>query len=325
MSAGLTVASLALVGCGGDSGSGSGSGSADAADDYPNKTIRFLVPFAAGGPSSVTALSYGACLEENLGKPVVVENKPGGSGGVAMQELAGAKPDGYTLGLGTNGPLIMNPIVNDLGYSLEDFSSIGVMSKTPHVLVVAKDSPFSTLEEFLSEAKANPGQFSVAVPGATTSAAIELQRLKDDYGIEVTPVPAAGNAEMTTNLLGGHVDALFITDHTDVAARIEDGSFVPLAVSSPERADWYADVPTLAESGYPDLTQAVSVFGIVGPAGMPEGVMTKLTDGLETCAQDAGVIEQVGDRFVPDEYEDAADLDAAFAKMQETYEPILGK
>lgn len=320
VSVGLVGLCLALTGCSG----GAASAKEDGAD-YPKKPVRFLVPFAAGGPSSLTALAYASCLEGRLGQPVLVENKPGGSGAVAMQELAGAKPDGHTLGLGTNGPLIMNPIVNELGYSLADFTSVGVMAEMPTVFVVGADSPYANAKDFFAAAKAAPGKFSVAVPGATTSAAIELKRLKDEYGIEVTAVPTAGNAEMTTNLLGGHVDALFITDHSDVAARIEDGSFKPLAISSPERAGWYPQVPTLAEAGFEELVNAVSVFGVVGPKEMPEAVVSKLEAELETCAADPAVAEQIGDRFVPDEFDGAEDLQTAFTAMQDLYKPILGQ
>ncbi|MDO2934225.1 tripartite tricarboxylate transporter substrate binding protein [Paeniglutamicibacter sulfureus] len=321
VSAGFVGLALALVGC----GAGGAASANDGGSDYPKKPVRFLVPFAAGGPSSMTALAYASCLEGGLGQPILVENKAGGSGGIAMQELAGAKPDGYTLGLGTNGPLVMNPIVNDLGYSLADFSSVGVMAEMPTVLVVGSDSPYTDAQEFFAAAKAAPGKFSVAVPGATTSAAIELQRLKDEYGIEVTAVPASGNAEMTTNLLGGHVDALFITDHSDVAARIEDGSFMPLAISSPERAAWYPEVPTLAEVGFDDLVNAVSVFGVIGPQGLPEDVLSILEAELETCAADPGVAEQIGERFVPEEFAGSGDLHTAFTAMQDLYQPLLGQ
>ncbi|WP_198421005.1 tripartite tricarboxylate transporter substrate binding protein [Cryobacterium sp. TMT1-2-2] len=315
------LAMLGLLGC---SAAGA-AGSPKAEDDYPSKPVTFVVPFAAGGPSTVTALAYASCLEEGLGQTFVVENQPGGSGGLAMQDVSSAKPDGYTLTLGTNGPLVMNPMINKLNYNLEDFTSIGVMAQMPTVLVVGAESPYESAEEFFAAAKKNPGKLSVAIPGATTSAAIELGRLSDEYDIDVTAIPAAGNAEMTTSLLGGHVDALFITDHQDVQSRIDDGSFVPLAVSSPERADWYANVPTLAEQGFPDLVNAVSVFGVVGPKGMPDDIVSTLEAELKTCSEDPKVVDQVGKMFVPAEFGDAAALDQIFADMQKLYEPILGQ
>lgn len=315
------LAMLGLVGC-------SGSGALAAQEDepgYPSKPVTFVVPFAAGGPSTVTALAFASCLEAGLGQTFVIENQPGGSGGLAMQDVSSAKPDGYTLTLGTNGPLVMNPMINKLNYGIEDFTSVGVMAQMPTVLVVGEDSPYESADEFFAAAEKNPGKLSVAIPGATTSAAIELQRLNEEYDIEVTAVPAVGNAEMTTSLLGGHVDALFITDHQDVQARIGDGSFVPLAVSSPERADWYADVPTLAEQGFPELVNAVSVFGVVGPKGMPDSIVSTLEAELKTCSEDPTVIDQIGEMFVPAEFSGAAALDGVFADMQKLYEPILGQ
>ncbi|WP_052542424.1 tripartite tricarboxylate transporter substrate binding protein [Cryobacterium roopkundense] len=313
------LAMLGLVGC------SAAAGAQEPAADYPSKPVTFVVPFAAGGPSTVTALAYASCLEEGLGQTFVIENQPGGSGGLAMQEVSSAKPDGYTLTLGTNGPLVMNPMINKLNYGIEDFTSVGVMAQMPTVLVVGEDSPYESADEFFAAAEKKPGTLSVAIPGATTSAAIELQRLNDEYDIEVTAVPAVGNAEMTTSLLGGHVDALFITDHQDVQARIDDGSFVPLAVSSPERADWYPDVPTLAEQGFPELVNAVSVFGVVGPKGLPDALVATLEAELKTCSADPKVIDQVGTMFVPAEFGDAAALDTIFADMQKLYEPILGQ
>ncbi|TFD40917.1 tripartite tricarboxylate transporter substrate binding protein [Cryobacterium sp. TMT1-2-1] len=312
------LAMMGLVGC-------SAAGSQAAEADYPSKPVTFVVPFAAGGPSTVTALAFASCLEKGLGQPFVIENQPGASGGLAMQEVSSAKPDGYTLTLGTNGPLVMNPMINKLNYGIEDFTSVGVMAQMPTVLVVGEDSPYESADEFFAAAEKHPGKLSVAIPGATTSAAIELKRLSDEYDIEVTAVPAVGNAEMTTSLLGGHVDALFITDHQDVQSRIDEGSFVPLAVSSPERAGWYPDVPTLAEQGFPELVNAVSVFGVVGPKGLPDAVVSTLEAELQTCSADPAVIKQVGEMFIPEQFSGAGALDEIFADMQDLYEPILGQ
>ena len=318
------LAGLAMMGLVGCSASDS-AGAQEAEGGYPSKPVTFVVPFAAGGPSTVTALAFASCLEAGLGQTFVVENQPGGSGGLAMQDVSSAKPDGYTLTLGTNGPLVMNPMINELNYSIKDFTSVGVMAQMPTVLVVGEDSPYESADDFFAAADKNPGKLSVAVPGATTSAAIELQRLYEEYDIEVIAVPAVGNAEMTTSLLGGHVDALFITDHQDVQSRIDEGSFVPLAVSSPKRADWYPDVPTLAELGFPELVNAVSVFGVMGPKGMPDSIVSTLESELKTCSEDVTVIDQIGEMFVPAEFSGAAALDEVFADMQRLYEPILGQ
>lgn len=319
--AGLALASMALAGC----GAGGSASAGKAGAHYPAKPVTVLMPYAAGGPSDLTARSVAACLGASLGEAFVVENKPGGSGAVAMQELVGAKPDGQTLALGTTGTLVMAPMVNSLGYSLADVEPIGVMADNPTLIVVGADSPYGDAAELFAAARADPGAVTMGVPGATSPAAIELQRLKNGYGVEVTTVPASGNAEMTTNLLGGHVDALFINDHPDVQARIADGSFLPLAATTPERLGWLPEVPTLAELGFPDLVNATSIYGLFGPKGMPDAVSSTLERELETCLEDPKVVAQIGANFVPKEFIGADELGANFARIQALYQPVLGR
>ncbi|MBB5642931.1 Bug family tripartite tricarboxylate transporter substrate binding protein [Cryobacterium roopkundense] len=299
------------------------SGATGSPDQYPSKPVTVLMPYAAGGPSDLTARSISACLGDSLGQTFVVENKAGGSGAVAMQELASAMPDGHTLGLGTAGTLVMTPMVNSLTYSIDDFTPIGVMAENPTLIVVGEDSPYRSAEEFFAAAKKKPGTLTVGVPGATSPAAIELKRLADQYNVEVVAVPAAGNAEMTTNLLGGHVDALFINDHPDVDSRIDEGSFRALAATTPERLPWLPDLPTLAELGYTDLVDATSVFGLFGPHDLPAPVATALEGALEGCLADPAVRKQLGETLVPAEFRDGAALGGSLTEIQALYRSIL--
>lgn len=311
----VVALAVALAGCQSDPTGGD--------ETYPSKPVTVLMPYAAGGPSDLTARSISSCLGDSLGQTFVVENKAGGSGAVAMQELASAKPDGYTLGLGTAGTLVTTPMVNSLTYSLDDFAPIGVMAENPTLIVVGEDSPYTTAEEFFVAAEKRPGTLTVGVPGATSPAAIELKRLHDQYDIEVVAVPATGNAEMTTNLLGGHVDALFINDHPDVNSRIDEGSFRALAATTPERLTWLPELPTLAELGYTDLVDATSVFGLFGPQALPTPVATALEGALEACLTDPLVIEQLGDNLVPAVFGGAEALGESLAEIEALYRPIL--
>jgi tripartite-type tricarboxylate transporter receptor subunit TctC len=313
--AAAVVLSVVLAGC--------QSGAKGGTDAYPSNPVTVLMPYAAGGPSDLTARSISSCLGDSLGQTFVVENKPGGSGAVAMQELASAKPDGYTLGLGTAGTLVMTPLVNSLAYSLDDFAPIGVMAKNPTLVVVGEDSPYTTAEEFFAVAEKRPGTLTMGVPGATSPAAIELKRLNDLYDIKIVAVPAAGNAEMTTNLLGGHVDALFINDHPDVSSRIEEGSFRALAATTPERLPWLPELPTLAELGYTELVDATSVFGLFGPHALPIPVATALEGALKACLVDPTVLEQLGENLVPAEFQGGTALGEILAEAQALYRPIL--
>jgi tripartite-type tricarboxylate transporter receptor subunit TctC len=318
-----TIAALAAVGllaaCGEDVGAPAGDPAA-----YPSEEIRLLVPYAAGGPTDLTARAYGASLEDQLGQTVVVENLPGGSGAIAMQELVAAEPDGHTLSLVTAGTTVLTPLANDLDYSLEDFTPVGVMAEVPSVLAVGRNSPYQSAEDFFTAAEQETGGITVGVPGASTPQGIELQRLRDEYGVEVTVVPFNGNAEMTTALLGGNVDAVLINASSDVTANIDAGEFRPLVVSSEERLPWLSDTPTLVEAGFPELTLSGSTFGLAGPAGMPEEVVTVLEDALRTAHDDPAVVEQVGERYIDEEFSGAEELQEVLDRTQEVYEPLLG-
>ena len=301
-----------------------GGGAAGDAAAYPTEEIRLLVPYAAGGPTDLTARAYGASLEEQLGQTVVVENLPGGSGAIATQELIAAEPDGHTLSLVTAGTLVLTPLANEVGYTKDDVTPIGVMAEVPSVLAVGADSPYRSAADFFAAAEQQPGVITVGVPGASTPQGIELQRLRDEYGVEVTAVPFDGNAEMTTALLGGNVDAVLINASSDVTANIDAGQFRPLAVSSEERLSWLPDTPTLAESGFPELTLSGSTFGLAGPAGLPEEVVTVLEDALRTAHDDPEVVEQVGEEYIDEEFRGAEELQEVLDRTQGVYEPLLG-
>ena len=318
-----TVAAMAALGllaaCAEEGGGAGGDPAA-----YPSEEIRLLVPYAAGGPTDLTARAYGTSLEEQLGQTVVVENLPGGSGAIATQELIAAEPDGHTLSLVTAGTLVLTPLANEVGYTKDDVTPIGVMAEVPSVLAVGADSPYQSAEDFFTAAGREPGGINVGVPGASTPQGIELQRLRDEYGVEVTVVPFDGNAEMTTALLGGNVDAVLINASSDVTENISAGAFRPLAVSSEERLSWLPDTPTLAESGFPELTLSGSTFGLAGPDGLPEEVVTVLEDALRTAHDDPAVVEQVGEEYIDEEFRGADDLQQVLDHTQEVYEPLLG-
>lgn len=311
----VALALLLLVACGG--------GAAPAAGEYPTESIRLLVPYGAGGPTDLTSRAYGAHLEQRLGTPVVVENQPGGSGALATQALIAAEPDGHTLALVTAGTMVLTPLANDIGYSVEDITPLGVMSEVPSVLAVGADSPHPDADALFAAARERPGTLTVAVPGATTPQGIELRRLRDEYGVEVTVVPFDGNAEMTTALLGANVDAILINASQDVVENIDAGGFVPLAVSSAERLDWLPDLPTLAESGFPELTLSGSTFGLAAPAGLPPEIAERIESAMRTAHGDPEVVEQIGDRYVGTEFVGAAGLAQVLERTRAVYGPIL--
>jgi tripartite-type tricarboxylate transporter receptor subunit TctC len=321
---GLVLLSL-VAACGGEGeGEGEGGTSSGEAASYPTESIEVLVPYDAGGPTDLTTRTVGACLEEELGQTVVVQNMPGGSGALATTELVGAEPDGYSLALVTAGTTVLTPLANEVGYTKDDITPIGVMAEVPSVLAVGENSPYASAEDFFAAVEADPGTVTVGVPGASTPQGIELQRLADEHDTQVAVIPFNGNAEMTTALLGGNVDAALINASKDVVQNIDAGSFVPLVASSEERLTWLPDTPTFTELGFEGLTLSGSTFGLAGPAGLPDDVVTTLEDTLRTCLGKDEVRQGIGAQYVPEEFAGADELAAVLDETQQAYEPILG-
>ncbi len=304
---------------------GSGGGAAAQGAEYPSEDITLFVPYAPGGPTDLAARTVGDCLAEDFGSTVVAENREGASGALGMQAMIQGGNDGHSLSLIAVPASATNPLQDDVGYTNEDYVPIAVVTEIPSVLAVGEGSRFPDAEALFAAARQAPGQVTVGVPGATTSQAMELQRLAGEYGVEVARVPFSGNAEMTTALLGGNVDAVFINASKDVLENIEAGSFVPLAVSPEERVDYLPDVPTLAELGFPELTNSVSVFGLAAPAGTPDGVLQTLEDGVRACVGKPEVVETLGDQYVPDTFIGRAEFQARIDEIVEVYGPLLKK
>ena len=315
----VAASAVLLTACVAEDG---GEGGA-AAQDYPADDITLYVPYAPGGPTDLAARTVGDCLAEDFGRNVVVENREGASGSLGMQAMIQGGTDGYSLSLIAVPASATNPLQEDVGYTNDDYVPIAAVTEIPSVLAVGEGSRFADAGALFAEAEQNPGRVTVGVPGATTSQAMELRRLAEEYGVELSLVPFTGNAEMTTALLGGNVDAVFINASQDVLENIEAGSFVPLAISPEERVDYLPDVPTLAELGYPELTNSVSVFGLAAPAGTPDGVLQTLEDGVAACLEQPEVVEALGDQYVPEEFIGRDDFQARIDEIVEVYGPLL--
>lgn len=319
--AALMALALVTAGCGG--ADEQSPAATDTAADYPSETISLYIPYAAGGPTDLLGRATASFMEEDLGQTIVVENRPGASGSLGIQAMLAGGDDGHTLSIIAVPATATNPLQQDVGYTNEDYVPVGVISVIPSVLVVGADSPYKTGEDFFSAAKDSPGEIKVAVPGATTSQAMELRRLAEEYDTEVTPVPFNGNAEIITALLGGNVDAAFVNASQDILENVEAGKFTPLAVSPPERVEYLEDVPTLRELGFEELVNSVSVFGLAAPAGVPEEVVTTLEDSLRRSQEDEEVVATLDENYVPDEFIGSEEFQTIIDDIVEVYGPIL--
>jgi tripartite-type tricarboxylate transporter receptor subunit TctC len=245
------------------------------AQAYPNKPIRILVPFAAGGPTDLMARAVGKSLSVSMGQPVIIENKPGGGGVIAMSEVTRQPADGYTLVfpsiLAVTNPALMPNYPFD---TLRDFSPLTVVGYIPHALVVKPDFPAKDLQALVAMAKANPGSINYGSSGNGTSAHLGAALFAQRADIKVSHVPYRGAAPAVQDLLGGQIQFMFL-DMSSALAQIKSGKLRALAVAPARRFAGLPDVPTVAEQGYPGF-DVHGWYGLFARSGTPAPVMQTL-------------------------------------------------
>lgn len=315
--AALIAACLLLAGCGASGGSGD-------AEAYPTEEIRLLVPYVAGGPTDIAARSLGRFMEQDLGQPVLVENLPGASGSTAYLELISADPDGHTLSMTALPTAVLNYLVNDVGYTREDFTPVGVATQVPSALVVPAASPYRDLASLFADARADPKKVTVATPGATNTHAAETRRISALYGVPLTVLPFDGNQEVLTALLGGNTVAGFVNVSQDMLPAIESGDLRVLAVGTGQRLP-YLDAPTFTELGYPEITQSTTTFGVIAPAGTPPPVVARLEESMRAASADAAVRSGLDERYVPRQFLGSTELGDLFVRTEETFRGVVGR
>jgi tripartite-type tricarboxylate transporter receptor subunit TctC len=250
------------------------SGANASAQSYPNRTIKLIVPFPAGGPIDVMARLLSQKLSATFGS-VIVENRPGGGGTVGLKAVASAEPDGYTFLFGGTITLSVVPAVMSgaEGDQIRRMTPVALISSTPFVLIVAPRLPITTVPELISYARANPGKLNFGAPaGATPLLVGELFKLR--AGIAFTTVPYRGAANTMNDMLSGQIDMAI--EPTSVSlAHIHEGKIRPLAVTSRTRSAELPALPTMTESGVAGVV-AVSWTGVIGPAGVPADITARL-------------------------------------------------
>jgi tripartite-type tricarboxylate transporter receptor subunit TctC len=250
---------------------------AASAQTFPNKPIRMVVPFSAGGTTDILARAVGQKLSESLGQQVVVDNKPGAGGNIGAQEVARAAPDGYTLVMGTVGTHGINPsLYKKMPYDhIKDFAPVSLVASVPNLLVVHPSVPVNSVKELIAHAKANPGKLNFASSGNGTSIHLSGELFKTMTGLQMTHVPYKGSAPAVTDLLGGQVQLMF-DNMPSALPHAKGGKLKPLAVTSAKRFPGTPEIPTIAEAGVPGY-EATSWFGVLAPAGTPKEIVNKLS------------------------------------------------
>lgn len=274
-------------------------GTAHAQGSWPSKPIRLLVPFAPGGSSEIVARSAANELSKSLGQTVFVENKPGASGNIAMQECA-ASTDGHTLILGHIGTFAVNPFIFDkLPFDTNrDFKPISLLAKVPSLYVVNASVPAKNLKEFVALAKAKPGQLNYGSAGNGSAGHLAFEYLKMVTDTFVLHVPYRGTGPQLTDLLAGRLDAASVGAPA-ILAHIKSGKLRCIATGTKERLPQLPDVPTVAESGYPGF-EMTQWYGLNAPANMPQAAIDKIAEACSKAMHNPLATERLrGDTAQP--------------------------
>jgi len=251
------------------------SGAVRAQGGFPSRPVRLVVAFTAGGTTDIIARLVGATLSERWGQPVVIDNRPGAGGNIGAEHVARSPADGYTLLVGSVGPLAVNQsLFRTMPYdTLRDFAPITQLAGVPNILVVGPNFPARNVAEFIAEAKRRPGALSYGSTGVGTSSHLSGVMLDMMAGTDTLHVPYRG-AVALTDLFSGRLDFMFATIPS-VIEHIRSGRMRALAVTSTQRSRAAPEVPTMVESGFPEFS-ASSWFGMVAPAGTPAEIVRKL-------------------------------------------------
>lgn len=268
------------------------------AQQFPSKPIRILLGYAAGGGMDTLARLYQPKLQEILGVPVVVENKPGASELMAALPTLNAPADGYTLWIGSGGALTQGPSVrSDLPYStLKNFTPIALIAEGEAVLLVKKDAPVQSMEQLVSYAKANPGKLNYGSAGVGSGSHLTVEYLMSLTGGSMLHVPYKGDVESTRDAMAGNVDFVMAMVQT-AAPLVNEGRLKAIAVTGPQRVKALPDLPTVMESGVPELkgVGSYTFYGLMGPAGMPPAVVQRLNEAFVKVASMPDVAKRLSD------------------------------
>jgi len=261
------------------------------AQDYPSRPVSFIVPFAPGGVTSLFARVLGTKLEQRLGKPFVVENRPGGGGVTAATAVAHAPPDGYTIMMASSTVLAINVTMRkNLPYDpRKELTPIALLARVPFVLVVNPALPIQSVADLVKLAKDKPGQFSFGTPGPGTFHHLNAEMFKGIFGLDLVHIPYKGSAPALNDLVGGHIQMMFC-DVPPAMSLIQAGKIRALGVTTKERVPAVPEIPPLAEVGVPGFDTA-SWHTVTTTGNVPQPIVDKLAGNIREIMSDASVTD----------------------------------
>jgi len=297
-----------------------------AAADYPNRPIKLIVPYVVGGPTDAQARLFAEYLGRDLKQTVIVENKGGAQGAIGAEAVAHADPDGYTLLFTTSSVVLLNQMLyKKLAYDPDrELRVLAILTDLPMIMIVHPSVPATTVAEFVAYAKQNPGKLYFGSAGAGSIGQLAGEMFKQMAGVEMTHVPYKGAAAALTDLLAGHIQVEFETLGTALPP-IKARLVRPLGVSSAERVADPADLPTIAESGYPDYRVSVW-YGIAAPVKMPPEAVQTITASINRALNDEtfrASLTKVG--FGPQRPRSEAEIEAFMAADRARWSGVVKK
>ncbi|MGO4579915.1 Bug family tripartite tricarboxylate transporter substrate binding protein [Cupriavidus sp. 2TAF22] len=266
---------------------------ARAADAYPSRPIRLIVAYPTGGISDAVARALGERLSAQMGGSVVVENKAGAGGSIGIDAVAKAAPDGYTLGFASTSPLTLNPHVGHVNYDPQrDIAPVMSVMYSPVLLVATQSFAGKTFQDLLAQAKARPGSVRWATSGLGTVGHVMLEHVKSRAQADLTLIPYKGAGQQMNDALGGQFEVMSTNASPVLTQHMQAGRLRALAVGAPKRIASMANVPTLAELGYPKAN-LTSTFGIFAPAHTPPAIIARLNTELNKALAEPEVRERL--------------------------------
>lgn len=282
---------------------GSALGTASA-QDFPNRPITLTVGYGPGDNMDLMARMLASKAEKILGQPVVVVNKAGAAGAVALISLAKEKPDGYQLAAVIDTPLSRIPLLRKMSYKLDDFAPVLQFASSSSGVVVKANAPWKSMNELIQYAKQHPGMVTYTTTGAGTTMHVSFQYIEKQAGLQWTHVPYPAAKQGLAAVLGGHVNVA--VGSTQWAPEVKDGSMRLLAITSGKRMAAYPDVPTIRELGYDFGADSISV--IVAPKGLPPAIQERLNDAFTKAMDDPEFKRLLGNLALEGSYRNGADL-----------------
>ncbi len=262
-----------------------------AQSNYPNKPINLIVPYGAGGSADSRSRQIAQKMSVLLKQPIVVDNKPGAGGNIGTEFIARAAPDGYTIGMGNFAPMAVNKtLFGNLRYDPEtDLSPIVLIEKGPLVLVVNPNSPYKTIGDIVTAAKAKPGVLTFSSGGIGGSHQLSAELFELNAGISMIHVPYKSGSAALTDLMAGNVDIMFDQMYSAVPS-IRADKLRPIAITSKKRSPLLPNVPSFAELGYPKV-EVLNWQGLIAPKGTPKAIIDKLNAAANEALKDPGIRE----------------------------------